>query len=87
MDYQRNRCCWRRCHERHRAGNGVFQWHVACGADSGRVIAGYVLAAMMGLVDFAKIASAPWFAVPHFITPEVNWAAALFMLPVAVPCD
>ena len=33
---------------------------------------------MMGLVDFAKIANAPWFAVPHFITPEVNWAAALF---------
>ena len=48
------------------------------------VIAGYVLAAMMGLVDFAKIANAPWFAVPHFITPEVNWAAALFMLPVAI---
>ncbi|WP_333583843.1 uracil-xanthine permease family protein, partial [Rivihabitans pingtungensis] len=48
------------------------------------VIAGYVLAAMMGLVDFAKIANAPWFAVPHFVTPEVNWAAALFMLPVAI---
>ena len=48
------------------------------------VMTGYVLAAMMGLVDFAKIANAPWFAVPHFVTPEVNWAAALFMLPVAI---
>ena len=48
------------------------------------VIVGYVVAAFMGLVDFGKIANAPWFAVPHFVTPEVNWAAALFMLPVAI---
>lgn len=48
------------------------------------VIVGYALAAMMGLVDFGKIANAPWFAVPHFVAPEVNWAAALFMLPVAI---
>ena len=48
------------------------------------VIVGYTVAAFMGLVDFSKIADAPWFAVPHFVTPEVNWAAALFMLPVAI---
>ncbi|KZE32860.1 uracil-xanthine permease family protein [Crenobacter luteus] len=48
------------------------------------VIVGYSVAAVMGLVDFDKIAAAPWFAVPHFVTPEVNWAAALFMLPVAI---
>ncbi|MCG9093927.1 uracil-xanthine permease family protein [Laribacter hongkongensis] len=48
------------------------------------VIVGYAVAAFMGLVDFGKIANAPWFAVPHFVTPEVNWAAALFMLPVAI---
>lgn len=48
------------------------------------VIVGYVVASFMGLVDFGKIADAPWFAMPHFITPEVNWAAALFMLPVAI---
>ncbi|WP_043759085.1 uracil-xanthine permease family protein, partial [Aeromonas taiwanensis] len=29
----------------------------------------------------------PWLALPHFETPEINWAAALFMLPVAIaPC-
>ena len=48
------------------------------------VIVGYVVASFMGLVDFGKIADAPWFAMPHFITPEVIWAAALFMLPVAI---
>jgi len=48
------------------------------------VIVGYTLAGFLGVVDFAKIAAAPWLAVPHFITPEVNWAAALFMLPVAI---
>ncbi|MCF7530145.1 uracil-xanthine permease family protein [Neisseria lisongii] len=48
------------------------------------VASGYVLAWMMGLVDTSGIANAPWFAVPHFETPQVNWQAALFMLPVAI---
>lgn len=48
------------------------------------VASGYVLALLMGLVDTTSIAHAPWFAVPHFETPQVNWQAALFMLPVAV---
>ena len=48
------------------------------------VSAGYVAALLMGLVDTAPIAAAPWFAVPHFETPQVNWHAALFMLPVAM---
>ncbi len=48
------------------------------------VSAGYVAALLMGLVDTAPIAAAPWFAVPHFETPQVNWHAALFMLPVAI---
>lgn len=48
------------------------------------VSVGYIAASVMGLVDFGKITAAPWFAVPHFVTPEVNWAAALFMLPVAI---
>ena len=48
------------------------------------VAAGYILALVMGLVDTAAIAAAPWFAVPHFETPQVNWQAALFMLPVVI---
>src|SRR5699024_4536368 len=45
---------------------------------------GYALAASLGLVDFSKVAAAPWFKVPDFVKPEVNWMAALFMLPVAI---
>lgn len=48
------------------------------------VTVGYLTAVSMGLVDLARIADAPWFAVPHFVQPQVNWAAALFMLPVAI---
>lgn len=48
------------------------------------VTVGYIAAAFMGAVDFAKIANAPWFAIPEFHSPEVNWAAAMFMLPVAI---
>ena len=48
------------------------------------VAAGYIAALLMGLVDITPIMEAPWFAVPHFETPEVNWQAALFMLPVAI---
>ena len=48
------------------------------------VAPGYLLALAMGMVDTAPIAAAPWFAVPHFHSPQVNWQAALFMLPVAI---
>lgn len=48
------------------------------------VASGYLLALAMGLVDISGIINAPWFAVPHFETPEINWQAALFMLPVAI---
>ncbi|ASK28346.1 uracil permease [Neisseria chenwenguii] len=48
------------------------------------VASGYLLALAMGLVDLSGIINAPWFAVPHFETPQVNWQAALFMLPVAI---
>ncbi|AOY02199.1 uracil-xanthine permease family protein [Jeongeupia sp. USM3] len=48
------------------------------------VFVGYAAAALMGVVDFAPIAAAPWFALPHVVSPEISWAAALFMMPVAI---
>ena len=48
------------------------------------VLVGYVLGVMLGLVDLSKIANAPWFAMPAFVTPSFEWAAILFMLPVAL---
>ena len=48
------------------------------------VAVGYVLSLFLGLVDFAPVRDAPWFALPAFVTPEWNWAAVIFILPVAI---
>ncbi|MBY0346478.1 MAG: uracil-xanthine permease family protein [Neisseriaceae bacterium] len=48
------------------------------------VVVGYVCAIFLGVVDFTRIINAPWWIVPHFTAPEVNWSAALYMLPVAI---
>ncbi|MDC0737580.1 uracil-xanthine permease family protein [Cognatishimia sp. SS12] len=54
------------------------------------VIAGYLAALIMGavtgqtLIDTAPVANAPWLAIPAFVAPELNWAAILFILPVAI---
>jgi uracil permease len=48
------------------------------------VVVGYVCAIFLGVVDFTGILNAPWWIVPHFTAPEVNWSAALYMLPIAI---
>ena len=48
------------------------------------VLAGYMVAVLLGLVDFAPLAAAPWFSMPAFVTPRFECAAVLFMLPVAL---
>ncbi len=52
------------------------------------ILAGYVAALAMGVVDFSPIASAPWFALPSSITdfslPAFAWEPFLFMIPVAI---
>ncbi len=48
------------------------------------VAVGYGLSFAFGVVDTAGIASAPWLAVPKFVTPEFHWGAILFMVPVAL---
>lgn len=48
------------------------------------VLAGYAVAAGMGMVDLTKVAEAPVLAVPAFVMPEFNMAAILFMIPVAL---
>ena len=48
------------------------------------VAAGWVAAALFGLVDFAAVGAAPWFVLPQFVTPSFELAAILFMLPVAL---
>lgn len=45
------------------------------------IIAGYVLAVILGVVDFSKVIDAPWFALPTFTTPKFSAAAILTILP------
>ncbi|OGS70213.1 MAG: uracil permease [Flavobacteria bacterium RIFCSPLOWO2_12_FULL_35_11] len=48
------------------------------------IIVGYLISIFAGLVDFTSVSEAAWFALPKFTTPEFNWAAILYMLPVAI---
>ncbi len=48
------------------------------------LVVGYIVALMMGKVDYSGIADAPIFAMPHFVFPKLNWGAIFYMLPVAV---
>lgn len=48
------------------------------------IIVGYVVASIMGLIDFTPVIDAPWFGFPQFVTPKFSWEAILFMAPVAI---
>ncbi|KEA65535.1 Uracil permease [Marinobacterium lacunae] len=48
------------------------------------VFVGYAAAFVIGMVDLSAVQAAPMVAVPAFVTPELNWQAILFMIPVAI---
>ncbi len=48
------------------------------------VVAGYIVSLMYGIVSFDAVAKASWFAIPHFTTPELNWQAVLYIVPIAI---
>ena len=48
------------------------------------IVAGYCLSWMMGLISFEAISSAPLIAIPEFVTPQFNWQAIIFIIPVAI---
>ncbi|SFX65752.1 uracil-xanthine permease family protein [Marinospirillum alkaliphilum] len=50
----------------------------------GGVVAGYLLALLLGMVDFGAVTQSAWVAVPNFTFPQFHWAAILFMIPVAI---
>jgi uracil permease len=61
-------------------GRGMFKLlPVLCG-----ILAGYALAAILGVIDFSAFLSAPLWAVPAFTAPEFNIEAILYMLPIAI---
>lgn len=48
------------------------------------IVAGYIVAIPLGLVDVSGIREAGWLVVPEFVAPEWNLQAILFMVPVAI---
>ncbi|AJQ28194.1 uracil permease [Pelosinus fermentans] len=48
------------------------------------VLAGYIAAFLLGLVDLSIIAAAPWFAAPTIYSPEFNFNAIAIILPAAL---
>ena len=63
-------------------GNIVFRGFLSVIPILIAVIAGYVAALACGIVDFAEIAAAPWFAIPNFQTPKFSTEAIVTILPV-----
>lgn len=47
------------------------------------IIAGYLLALAMGMVNFDTVNTASVFSVPTFYTPVLNWGAIITVLPAA----
>ncbi|MCH1919687.1 uracil-xanthine permease family protein [Shewanella sp. A3A] len=48
------------------------------------IVVGYLASLCLGIVSFEQINSAAWFAMPDFVTPEFNWYAIAYMIPVAI---
>ncbi len=61
-------------------GRGILKLvPILCG-----IAVGYALSLYYGIIDFAPVAAAPWFAVPQLTLPEWNLEAVLFIVPVAI---
>ncbi|WP_419770210.1 MAG: uracil-xanthine permease family protein [Candidatus Marinarcus sp.] len=61
-------------------GKGIFKLIPILGG----IIAGYVVAMIMGVVDFSLVSKAAWLVMPNFTAPEFNWQAIIFILPIAI---
>lgn len=48
------------------------------------VLAGYLVALFLGMVDFTAVQDASWVAMPGFVAPSFMWQPILFMIPVAI---
>lgn len=48
------------------------------------IVAGYILALCLGLVDFSAIGAAHWFELPAFQTPQWNLQAILIIIPATL---
>ncbi len=61
-------------------GKGIFKLLPILGG----ILIGYIAALVLGIVDFSAVEKAAWFAMPNFTTPELNWEAIIYILPIAI---
>ena len=48
------------------------------------LIAGYILALIIGVVDFTVVNEAKWFGLPAFSAPKFSFSAVAIILPIAI---
>ncbi len=48
------------------------------------IIIGYVVALLMGIVDFTSLQTQSWFALPNFMAPKFNLQAILIIVPATL---
>ncbi len=48
------------------------------------VAVGYIVAVVLGKIDYTAIQESAWFSLPAFTVPKFSWQAILYMIPVAV---
>ncbi len=48
------------------------------------LLAGYIVAAIIGLVDFSPVAEAGWIGLPGFTAPKFDWAVLAIVTPAAL---
>jgi uracil permease len=48
------------------------------------LMAGYILAAMLGRIDYSAIAQAKWIGLPNFELPKFNFGAIMIVAPIAL---
>lgn len=65
-------------------GQVVFRGFAAAIAILIAIVSGYVLAAIMGLVDFAAVSEASVFALPAFMLPKFNLSAIIIIIPASL---
>ncbi|MFC4619739.1 uracil permease [Camelliibacillus cellulosilyticus] len=48
------------------------------------IVAGYIIAAFAGLVDFTPVKEAAWIAAPTLYAPSFQWASIIIIVPAAL---
>ena len=65
-------------------GQVLFRGFAAAIAILISIIVGYVLALVMGIVDFSTLQSSSWLAMPNFMTPKFSFESIMIIIPASL---